>query len=61
MLMALKALTNIRRLTTDSKISIINKCFDNHNQDKRTEIRVAALDLVRRLPCKPEYVTSQNH
>ncbi|XP_033646963.1 uncharacterized protein LOC117306591, partial [Asterias rubens] len=57
MLMALKALTNIRRLTTDSKISIINKCFDNHNQDKRTEIRVAALDLVRRLPCKPEYQT----
>ncbi len=57
MLMALKALTNIRRLTTDSKITIINKCFDIHNQHKRTEVRVAALDLVRRLPCKPEYQT----
>ncbi|XP_038048374.1 uncharacterized protein LOC119722369 isoform X2 [Patiria miniata] len=57
MLMALKALANARRLSTDSKISIISKCFDHHNPTKGMEIRIAALEVVRRLPCNPEYQT----
>ncbi|XP_022087369.1 uncharacterized protein LOC110977488 [Acanthaster planci] len=57
MLMALKALSNARYLSTDSKISIINNCFDHHNPSKGMEIRIAALEVVRRLPCKPEYQT----